>query len=67
MWLQLGDNEIINLTHVTSIKKGQGHTIEIAFIDSKTQKIIPFQSDESRDKTYNSLIASMVRLGIALS
>ena len=67
MWLQLGDNEIINLNHVTSIKKGTGHTIEISFTDTRTQKVIPFQSDESRDKTYSSLIASMVRLGIALS
>lgn len=62
MWLKLGDNELINLDHVISIRKGSSNTIEIQYADPKLGKLLPFNMTSDRDKAFDRLTENLIRL-----
>ncbi|MCR9144749.1 MAG: hypothetical protein NXI24_21095 [bacterium] len=66
MWLRVGDEELINLTQVTSIKKGVQSTIEIRYPDPKFHRTVRFTADEDRDAVFERIVDNMVRLRIAM-
>ena len=61
MWLRLGDNEIINLEHVVSVKKGLQHTIDVTFDDFQNQRVLPFSDKESRDEAFEKLVGNLMK------
>jgi len=59
MWLLLGDTEIINLRHVSSVKKGADNLIEIYFEDFNHYRILPFPSEETRNAAFERLVRGL--------
>lgn len=66
MWLRVGDEEIINLEQVTSLRKGPGSTIEIRYPDPKFNRTVRFVQDEDRDAVFERIVDNMVKLRIAM-
>lgn len=66
MWIKLGDNEMVNLDHIYSIKKGSENNIEIRFMKGDYMKILPFGEAESRDRAFDRIIKILVQLGMAI-
>ena len=66
MWLKLGDNELVNLNHVISIKKGVKNTIEIHYQGLSHAKVLPFSESDHRDRAFDRIIENLVKLGRAL-
>lgn len=66
MWIRLGSNEMVNLAHVASIRKGDRHTIDIQFSDFDHARILPFGSKEDRDAAFERLVDNLVKLGSAM-
>jgi len=66
MWLRLGENELINMDHVSSVKKGLEHTIDIHFRDFQHSRILPFPGREERDQAFERLVENLLRLGNAM-
>ena len=60
MWLRLGDNELINLDFVASIKKSNDTTIEIYFSDFQHSRVLPFPNEPAREKAYQQLISNLL-------
>lgn len=63
MWISLGENELINLNHVSSLRKGIKDTIEIQFGDFRHGKTLSFEDPESRDAAFRRLSENLSRLG----
>lgn len=63
MWIRLGVNELINLKHVVSIKKGASNTLDIQFDDFKSSRVLPFAAGEDRDAAFDRLILNLEKLG----
>ena len=66
MWIKLGDNEMVNLDHIYSIKKGNDNNIEIRFMKGDYMKILPFGDPETRDRAFDRILKILVQLGIAI-
>lgn len=66
MWLRVGDEELINLEHVTSIKKAPPTMIEIRYPDSRQHRTVRFTAPEDRDAVFERIVDNMVRLRIAM-
>ncbi len=66
MWLRLGDNEIINMNLVVSIKKGLKNSIEISFQGMAHAKVLPFQAKEERDAAFEKLVENLVKMRLAM-
>jgi hypothetical protein len=66
MWLRLGNEEIINLSQVTSIKKGPQSMIEIRYPDPQFNRTVRFTADEERDAVFERIVENMIRLRLAM-
>lgn len=66
MWIRLGGNEIVNLAHVASIRKGERLSIDIQFADFDHARILPFPTKEDRDAAFERLVDNLVKLGNAM-
>ena len=67
MWIRLGDNELINLNHVRSIRKGEENTMELHIRGLETPRKLPFETQEGRDDAFDNLFTSLVKAGEALA
>jgi len=66
MWLRLGDNELVNMEYVVSIKKGLNNSIEMHLSGNTQVKNIPFPNKESRDIAFERIVDNMVKLRLAM-
>ena len=66
MWLRLGDNELINLDHVASVKKGLENTIDILFNDFNHSRKLPFDTKEARNEAFERIVENLVKLRDAM-
>ncbi len=66
MWIILGQEEIVNLDHCSSIKKGDENTIELCFPEPSKNRIIKFEEKIGRDLAFEKIIKNLVRLQQAL-
>ena len=66
MWLRLGDNEMINLEYVASIKKGLENTIEIQFHDFNHARVLPFEEKDARNHAFERLVENLIKLRDAM-
>ena len=66
MWIILGQEELLNLDHCSSIKKGEGPVIELIFPDNTQNRIIQFEEKIQRDLAFEKIIKNFVRLEKAL-
>ena len=66
MWLKLGNEEIINLNHCTSLKKGREFTLELRYSNSRKNRLIHFDDEDSRDAAFDKVIKNLVRMQQAM-
>ncbi|MBX7058578.1 MAG: hypothetical protein K1X75_10980 [Leptospirales bacterium] len=66
MWIRLGDNELLNLDHVISIKKGGQSTLEMRYANPDANRTVRFRTDQERDLVFERVIKNMVTLGLAM-
>ncbi|MBL8018152.1 MAG: hypothetical protein K8S54_09925 [Spirochaetia bacterium] len=66
LWLRLGDNELIQLDHVISIKKQEPQGIEMLFTEPNGKRILTFADQADRNRAFDRLIENLVKLRMAL-
>ena len=66
MWLRLGNDELLNLEHCTSIKKIDPLVIELRYADPDQNREIHFEGEESCDLAFEHVIKNLVRMHKAM-
>ena len=66
MWLKLGEQELINLDHVSSIKKGEDDVLIIQFHGKEERRILPFPRTVDREAAFERIVRTLVRIGKAI-
>jgi len=66
LWLRLGDNELVQLGHVISIKKQEPQGIEIIFTEPNGKRILTFPDTAERNRAFDRLLENLVKLRMAL-
>ncbi len=66
MWIRLGDNELLNMDHVISVKKSGQSTLEIRYMNAEANRTVRFRSDQERDLVFERVIQNMIALGLAM-
>ena len=66
MWLRLGNDEIINLDHITSIKRVGKHTLEIRYLDPNATRTIQFETEAHCHAAFEKMIENLVSLNEAM-
>ncbi|MCB1325089.1 MAG: hypothetical protein H7A21_10435 [Spirochaetales bacterium] len=66
MWLRLGDDEILNLHHVTSLKKIGNSSIEIRYMNPQAGRTVRFTSPEDRDAAFERVMENLIKLRLAM-
>lgn len=66
MWLRLGEDEIINLEHVLSIKKIDTSQIEIIFSVPDRKKLVQFGDRSARDYAFEGLVDNLIKMRVGM-
>lgn len=66
MWLRLGPDEIINLDHVTSIKRKGPTTLEVRYLDPQATRSIRFEDPQDCEAAFERLIENLVKMQAAM-
>ena len=66
MWLKLGTEELINLEHCSSLKKGEKFTLELRYPNPKRNRIIHFDDENGRDIAFDKVVKNLVRIQKAM-
>lgn len=66
MWLRLGQSEILNLEHVTSIKRIDDLHIEIHYLDPQATRTIRFDAAHDCEAAFERMIENMIKLNLAM-
>ncbi|HMU82903.1 MAG TPA: hypothetical protein PKE49_03245 [Leptospiraceae bacterium] len=66
LWLRLGDNELVQLDHVVSIKKQEPQAIELTFLEPNGKRILTFPDPAERNRAFDRLLENLVKLRMAL-
>ena len=60
MWLKLGEEELVNLEHCSSIKKEGNLTVELHYADTTQNRIVYFKDERSRDLAFNRVVKNLI-------
>ena len=66
MWLRLGNEELINMDHVVSVKKGDDSSLEIVVQGFDHVRTLFFDHDEDRDLAFEKLVDNLIKLREAM-
>ncbi|MCB1307223.1 MAG: hypothetical protein KDK30_03540 [Leptospiraceae bacterium] len=65
MWVRLGDEEILNLHHVLSIKKAGGN-LEVRYNNPTQNRTIRFSDPQDRDAAFERIMENLIKLRLAM-
>lgn len=66
MWLRLGNDEILNMEHVTSIKRSGDKDIEIYYLDPQATRTIHFEEAHYCEAAFERMVENMIKLNLAM-
>ncbi len=66
MWLKLGEEELVNLDHCTSIKINENFVIELRYANPSQNRVIQFSDEESCYQAFDNIVKNFVRIQKAM-